>query len=408
MKQLFLIIFGSFLMSGLSAQTWFHADTIMKHINYLASEELQGRGTGTEGEKLASDYIVSYFKNWKLKPAGENNDYLQEFEFEAGVHGQGGRKGKANNVAGYLDNGSKLTVVIGAHYDHLGTGIDGHSLDPHSEGKVHNGADDNASGTAGVLELARYFSTNTEKEPFNFLFVCFSGEELGLLGSAYYSEHPGIDLKNVTCMINMDMVGRLKQDEPVLEVSGIGTAPEWKSILDKFQSKALKIHMDSAGVGPSDHTSFYNKDIPVLHFFTGTHTDYHKPSDDVDKINAEGEEAVLMIISGVIAQLPVDRKLEFLKTRNPSMNSSKSFKVTLGIMPSYTGGTDGLKVEAVIDDKPAFKAGMKDGDIITKIGDNEIHDIQDYMKALGEFKKGDTIDVEVLREKKKMKLKATL
>ncbi|MEX1189583.1 MAG: M20/M25/M40 family metallo-hydrolase [Bacteroidia bacterium] len=407
MKKVLIISFISFLSLQLASQTWFHTDSIMKHISYLASDELEGRGTGTEGEKKAGEYIIKNFKKWEISPVGKSKSYLQEFDFKAGMHGQGGRDGKANNVINYLDNSAKYTVVIGAHYDHLGTGVDGHSLDPHSAGKIHNGADDNASGTAGVLELARYFATNKEKEPFNFLFICFSGEELGLLGSDYFVNNPEIDLKKVTCMINMDMVGRLKKDAPVLEVGGVGTAPEWNDILNKFQSRAMKIQLDSSGVGPSDHTSFYNKDIPVLHFFTGTHADYHKPEDDVEKINAPGEEAVLMVISGVIAQLPTDRKLEFLKTRNISMNSSTSFKVTLGIMPSYAGEVDGLKVEAVLDEKPASKAGMEDGDIIINMGDMKIHDIQDYMKALGTFEKGQTTKVKVLRNDKPVELNVT-
>lgn len=408
MRNLSLIIslLGTLSLT-MNAQAWFHADSIMSHITYLASDELEGRGTGTPGEEKAAEYIISKFKTWNIAPAGDNNSYLQEFAFEAGMHGKGGRTGKANNVAGFLDNSADYTVIIGAHYDHLGKGEDGHSLDPHAKGQIHNGADDNASGTAGVLELARFFAMNNETEPFNFLFICFSGEELGLLGSEYYANNPTINLEDATCMLNMDMVGRLKKDNPVLEVSGVGTAPEWNNILEKFQSGAMKIQMDSAGVGPSDHSSFYNKQIPVLHFFTGTHTDYHKPGDDTEKINPAGEEAVLMVMSGVIAQLPTDRKLEFLKTRNPSMGSTSSFKVTLGIMPSYAGGVDGLKVEAVLDDKPAMKAGMKDGDVITQMGKIKIHDIQDYMKALGEYEKGDTIDIEVLRDKKKVKLKAT-
>jgi len=409
MKKI-VFVFGcltTFINLDLTAQNWFHADSILHHIGYLASEELNGRGTGTEGEALAANYIISHFNSWGLNPSGDNGTWKQSFEFSAGMHGQGGRSGKANNVIGYLDNQAQFTVVIGGHYDHLGDGNDGHSLDPHSAGQVHNGADDNASGTAGVLELARYFATNDEKEPFNFLFMCYSGEELGLLGSAHFVNNPTIDLSKITCMINMDMIGRLKKDKPVLVVSGIGTAPEWDKLLSKFSSTAMVIQKDSSGVGPSDHSSFYNKGIPVLHFFTGTHSDYHKPSDDIEKINAPGEEAVLMVITGVIAGLPVDRKLAFLKTRNTSMAGSTSFKVTLGIMPSYAESTTGLKVEAVLDDKAAFKAGMKDGDVIVKMGKVKVTDIQTYMKGLGQYKKGDSTTVIVERDGKKIKLDVT-
>ena len=399
------IAFSLISSFGMS-QNWFHADTILTHIGVLASDEFKGRGTGTDGEMMSANYIISTFKRVGLKPAGENGTWLQSFEFSAGTHGTG-RKGSANNVVGYLDNGAKYTVVIGAHYDHLGDGSDGHSLDAHAEGKIHNGADDNASGTTGVIELARYFATNKDKENFNFLFICFSGEELGLLGSAHYASNPTIDLSKVTCMINMDMIGRFKKDQPILEISGVGTAPDWLPILNTFRSSALDMKFDSSGVGPSDHTSFYNKGIPVLHFFTGTHSDYHKPSDDVDKINARGEEAVLLVIAGTIEKLPSKKKLEFQKTRNPAAQTNASFKVTLGIMPSYAGGTDGLKVEAVLDEKPAVKAGMKDGDIIVKMGDLPIHDIQDYMKGLGMFEKGQSTIVVVKRGEELINLEVT-
>jgi C-terminal processing protease CtpA/Prc len=198
-------------------------------------------------------------------------------------------------------------------------------------------------------------------------------------------------------MINMDMIGRLNKEKPALTVSGTGTAAEFIPILERFRSKALDIQLDSAGVGPSDHTSFYNKQVPAMHFFTGTHTDYHKPSDDVDKINAQGTEAVLTLIAAFIAQLPVDRQIAFLKTRNPSTGNTPSFKVTLGIMPSYANSTEGMKVEAVLDGKTGMKIGMKDGDIITAIGDFQVKEIQTYMEALSKFKKGDKSVVKVKR-----------
>ncbi|MFM2286273.1 MAG: hypothetical protein RLZZ543_1770, partial [Bacteroidota bacterium] len=372
-----LLLLAAFGALQVHAQDWFAPTKVMKHIEVLASDSLRGRGTGTADEEKAAEYVIRQFKQYGLTAQGEKGSWKQEFDFNAGMHGKGGRSGKANNVIGYLDNKAATTIIIGAHMDHLGDGSDGHSLDPHAKGEIHNGADDNASGTAGVIELARFYATNSEKEKFNFLFICFSGEELGLLGSEYFANHPTIDLSKVNCMINMDMIGRLKTDKPVLEVSGVGTAKEWLPLVKSFSSAAMEIKTDSAGVGPSDHTSFYNKQIPVLHFFTGTHADYHKPSDDIEKINAQGEEAVLMVISGVIAKLPAS-KMEFLKTRNPSMGSSASFKVTLGIMPSYADDSGGLKAEAVLDGKPAFKAGMKDGDIINQIGEYKVTGIQTY------------------------------
>lgn len=381
-----------------NAQAFFKVDDLKKHVSYLASDELEGRGTGTKGEIKAAKYIAKHFKQYNLTPKGTKKSYYQEFPFTAaGFDGNVTRKGTATNVIGYLNNNAAYTIVIGAHYDHLGMNEDGHSLDAEGKGKIHNGADDNASGVAGVIELARYFSTNNEREPFNFLFICFSGEELGLLGSKYFCEHPTLSLDSVTAMINMDMIGRLKTNEPVLTISGTGTSPVWESTLSKFNSNALRIRFDSSGIGPSDHTSFYKKNIPALHFFSGTHADYHKPSDDAHLLNYKGLEAILFLISELINQLPSNEKLIFLTTKTNSTTSVSKFKVTLGIMPSYAETGKGLEVEAVIDGKPAQKAGIKNGDVIIQIGENGVTGIQDYMNALSKFNKGDKTMIKVKR-----------
>jgi hypothetical protein len=407
-KQLLIAgIFAAFFVNSLSAQDFLSVGRIMKHIEVLAHDSLMGRATGSIYEAKAARYIANEFQKAGLKPMGSNGAWLQEFDFQVSSHGVKGRNGKANNVIGYLDNGAKYTVVIGGHYDHLGTGEDGNSLDGKPEGKIHNGADDNASGIAGVIELAHFYAGNKEKEAFNFLFVCFSGEELGLFGSVYFVEHCPVPVSSLNCMINMDMIGRLSPDKPVLTISGVGTAPEFKPILSGMQSKALELQLDSAGVGPSDHTSFYNKQVPALHFFTGTHLDYHKPSDDVEKINSRGTEVTLNIIASLIAKLPGDRKLEFLKTRNPSMGNTPSFKVTLGIMPSYAGEGEGMKVEAVLDGKPAKKAGIQDGDLILFIGEHRVTEVQSYMKALSKFSKGESTIVKVKRGTETLNLPVT-
>ena len=179
-KTVLLGLFGLFISTALSAQQFDEA-RILSHIKILADDSLQGRGTGTEGEKMAADYISKTYKSLKLKPVGKTKSYLQPFEFKRGTHGEG-ESGTAHNVVGFLDNKAQYTIVIGAHYDHLGIGEQGNSLDANPAGKIHNGADDNASGVAGVLELARYFSTNKIKEKYNFVFICFSGEEMGLFG----------------------------------------------------------------------------------------------------------------------------------------------------------------------------------------------------------------------------------
>jgi hypothetical protein len=401
----FILAFLTFTSYGQK----FDSNRIKTHVKALASDEYEGRGTGSAGEKKANDYIESQFKKIKLLPKGENG-YDQPFPFKAGAHGTGA-EGTATNIAGYIDNGAQYTIIIGAHYDHLGLGNDGNSLEPNPQNKIHNGADDNASGTAGVIELARYFQDNSKKEHYNFLFLCFSGEELGLYGSKYYSEHPTIDLTKADFYINLDMVGRLDPDKKTLEVMGTGTSPVWEPLLQKISNDPtfaqVKIKTDSSGIGPSDHTSFYLKNIPVLHFFTGSHSDYHKPSDDFDKINYEGEVEVLKIIARVIEELDAQPKIEFLTTKSKSMSTRSSFKVTMGIMPSYTADEEGLKVDGVSEGKPAQKAGVLAGDVIIQMGDVVVKDIQNYMEALGKFDKGQTVPIKLKRKGEVLTLNVT-
>jgi len=402
--RIVLLCFLSFAAIASMAQP--EPGKLRAHVAFLASDELQGRGTGTEGEKIAAKYIMSKYKKLKLKPLGDSKTYLQYFDFKGGMHGTG-EAGKAANIVGFLDNGAATTVVIGAHYDHLGLGAQGGSLDPNAAGKIHNGADDNASGVAGVLELARYFKSNKIKEKNNFLFICFSGEELGLNGSDFFVEHPTVDLGTINYMINMDMIGRLDPKNSGLVVNGSGTSPVWEPLLKSLSTKEVPISTDSSGTGPSDHTKFYLKKIPVLHFFTGSHSDYHKPSDDAEKVNYEGEVAVLNTIIKVIDAVDKEPKLAYLTTKSKSMGGSRSFKVTMGIMPSYSSKVTGLKVDAVSEGKPAQKAGILAGDVIVQIGDLAIKDMESYMDALGKFEKGQIVPVKVLREEKEVMVNVT-
>ncbi|GIV37999.1 MAG: aminopeptidase [Cyclobacteriaceae bacterium] len=383
--------------TGVVGAQHFNIQALKAHIKILSNDSLQGRGTGTEGERMAAAYLADEFKKLKLRPLGNNSTYFQEFTFKGGAHGEG-QPGTARNIVAFLDNKAPLTVIIGAHYDHLGLGTQGGSLDANPADKIHNGADDNASGTAGVLELARYFASNRKKEKHNFLFILFSGEELGLLGSKYFAEHPTCNLQQVNYMINMDMIGRLNPGTKTVVVNGTGTSPVWEPLLKSLATENLKIKTDSSGTGPSDHTSFYLKNIPVLHFFTGSHADYHKPSDDWDKINYEGTVAVLNLIRQVIEHTDNQPRLTFLKTKSNAMAvRTTPFKVTLGVMPSYSSDEPGLKIDGVTDGRPAQKAGLQAGDLIVQLGDYEIKDISSYMEALGKFEKGQKVEVKVKR-----------
>ncbi len=504
-------------------------ENLRAEITYLASDKLEGRRTGTSGEKLAYEYIEDAFKNIGLEPKGEDNSFIQPFEMNEGkeilpathfimndsslslrkdffpllfsangsveavtspafsekgmpwfwdvkdiveknksnphfdidneikdkavnialkgatalivynsgdnddnIHfnakekteavkipvifitqniaknyvinnssdckinlkvALGDKKRVGHNVIGYKDNRAPYTIIIGAHYDHLGYGEDHNSLYTGAPA-IHHGADDNASGTAAVIELAKMLA-NSKLKNNNYLFICFSGEELGLFGSKYFIEHPFPDIHSINYMINSDMIGRLNDTTHTITIGGYGTSPTWPAVMEQ-KTKAFNVKFDSSGIGPSDHTSFYLKDIPVLFFFTGIHKDYHKPTDVVEKINFNGELQVIKYIYHVIDETNDKGKLVFLKTREPKMEGAH-FTVSLGIMPDYSFSGKGVRADGIIDGKIAAKAGIKSGDIITKIGDHTFSDIYSYMDVLSKYKKGDATTVTVQR-----------
>ena len=534
MKNIFLILL--LFAEAVSAQRLKKSDkniidNLRNEIDYLASDKLEGRRTGTSGEKLAYEYLSDQFKKLGLIPQGDNNTFIQgfginegkqilpathlsinnndlvvekdffpfifsaeskvqssvspsllekgspwfldikdileknkhnpHFDLESEIKNKaadfsskgasavivyntgviddelsfdgkdktepikipvvfltkdavkkflndktstydinlnvaiGDKKRTGHNVVGFINNGAANTIIIGAHYDHLGYGEDHNSLWT-GPPAIHNGADDNASGTAAVIELARMLE-NSKLKNNNYLFICFSGEELGLFGSKYFTEHPTIDIKSANYMINSDMVGRLNDSTHTVTIGGYGTSPTWGNILDE-KTKAFNVKFDSSGIGPSDHTSFYLKNIPVLFFFTGTHKDYHKPTDDADKINFIGELQVIKYIYHVIDETNKLGKLAFLKTREPKMEG-KRFTVTLGIMPDYTFNGKGVRADGIIDGKVAQKAGMQTGDVIVKLGENSVTDLTSYMNVLSKYKKGDSTTVTIMRGK---------
>lgn len=384
----------------------------------------------------------------------------------------------AANVVGVLEGSDpKLkdeVIVIGAHYDHLGRGGEG-SLAPR-EGDIHHGADDNASGTAGLLELARLFSQERAGRRRTVLFIAFSGEEEGLIGSSYYVNHPARPLEQTVAMINMDMVGRLKDD--ALTVGGVGTASEWREWVERAnkgykvmvdpmatgsrtgspadaltdgaqgakdskgakESKGSKgskdskekvipvvitgtngravatatpaelftLRMNEDGYGPSDHSSFYSKRVPVLFFFTGSHVDYHKPSDTADKINYEGEARVLQLVREVVYEIQAsDRRPTFAVARAESNSRSTGFRVYLGTIPSYADSSDGLALDGVREGSPAEKAGLKAGDKVVKLAGRDVRNVYDYTQALSEMKADEEYEIEVLRAGQRLTLKVT-
>ncbi len=355
------------------------------------------------------------------------------------------REVPAYNVVGVLEGADPVLkneyVVIGAHYDHLGRGGEGSgSLAPRS-GEIHHGADDNASGTAGMLELARFFNAQKPKLKRTLIFIGFSGEEEGLLGSNYYVNHPLVPLANTVAMINMDMIGRMKDRK--LSIGGVGTASEWRELIRQANTAqtmtvsansgspapkgvpivvsangrpimtvdpngTFELSLNEDGYGPSDHSSFYTKQVPVLFFFTGTHNDYHKPSDTFDKINYSDEARILSLVARIVRDVDAaPKRLTFTTAKSDATPRTGGFRVYLGTIPNYADSNNGLLLDGVRDDSPASRAGLKAGDRIVKIGMREVKNVYDYTYALGEMKAGQEYVVEVVRGSEKLILKIT-
>lgn len=408
MKVINIIIIALLLVSC-KTETPVKEVSMKDDVYFLADDKLEGRETGTPTERESANYLAERFESMGIEPKGTNG-YLQDFTFKPKTHPHGEATfvdGKVDstitgvNVVAYIDNKAENTVIIGAHYDHLGHGIEG-TLHRGEMGAIHNGADDNASGVAVMMNLAgKLKEKNTNN---NYLFISFSGEEMGLLGSNYYVKNPTIDTKKVNYMINMDMVGRLNE-ERAIAIYGVGTSPKFSQALFA-NNKDFKLTEKESGVGPSDHTSFYLADMPVLHFFTGQHEDYHRPSDDAEKLNYVGMEDISEYIMAIIADLDNDGKLEFRKTKNESDNTP-DFKVTLGVVPDYLYDGKGMRIDGVSEEKPAQKAGMQKGDVVVKVGEYEILDMMSYMKSLSKFEKGQKTMVVVERNGENVELEVT-
>jgi aminopeptidase YwaD len=372
-----------FADKGASAVIFYNSSKLDDGITFDPAE-------GVQPEKIPAIYVTKAGRKKFLKDISQTLDVEMDIVMIE-------KKRWGHNVVGYLDLGAPYTAVIGAHYDHLGFGEDGNSLYRGTEKMIHPGADDNASGTAALMEMARLLK-KTKGLRTNYLFVAFSGEESGLIGSKYFAEKPPVPISKISYMLNMDMIGRLNDSTHLLTIGGYGTSPQWAELINStLNKKVFVLNIDSSGTGPSDHTSFYLQHIPVLFFFTGIHPDYHKPTDLADKINYTGEMQVVHLVYAITQKLDGMNKLSFAKTRDKQFGETPAFNVTLGLMPDYSYSGSGLRIDAISDGRPAEKAGLKAGDVIIKLGDNSVTSLQTYMDALSKFKRGDKTTVVFLR-----------
>lgn len=382
---------------------------IRADIQYLASPRLQGRLTGTAGNDSAAAYIARRYAALKLVPVSPA--YLQHFTARPPSREAPAESLPTQNVVALLPGRDPVLrnqyVVIGAHFDHLGTSTDG-ALDPDARDAVRLGADDNASGTAAVLELARIFARSPARR--SILLVNFSGEEQGTLGSLYFVDHMPVPIDSVDAMLNFDMVGRLRADR--LIVYGVATATELTAILDSANTPPrLAIVAQGDGFGPSDQSSFYARSIPVLHFFTDLHDDYHRATDVADKIDAAGEARVVALAERV-ARAIADRpsRLTFVRSAQPApVATREGTDVYLGTIPDMAGSdTPGLKLTGVRAGSPAELGGLRAGDVIVEFGGKPVKDLYEYSDALYSHKPGDVVSIVVLRGGQRTTVQVTL
>ena len=385
-------------------------------LHYLAADAREGRGVGTRGLEESGTYIADAFKQIGLAPGGTAG-YFQAFtiarDAPVAIHTDAGGK-SIRNVIGVLRGRSPQrrgeVIVIGAHYDHLGMGGFGALDDPDSTGKVHNGADDNASGTTALLEVARQLVHRRLDR--TVVFIAFSGEELGDLGSEYYVKHPTVPVDSIYAMLNMDMVGRLRNAK--LAANGAATAKEFPGLLDSLNhvrgQPRFDLQASGDGWGPSDHASFYGAKRPVLFFFTGLHADYHRTTDDVDRIDVVGLERVADFVSDVATAL-ADRPgaLTFVDAPPPQASTSGSgYGAYLGTIPDMSESPGGVRITGTRSGSPADKAGLMAGDVITAIGTKTIANLYDMTDALRSHQAGDTVVIMVKRDTTVMRLTAVL
>ena len=407
------------------------ADTaaIRRDVTWLAADALEGRATGTPGNDSAALYVARRFQTLGLEPVltatggcrdGNGGDaclagYAQPFTARSAALAHTGAAWQlpTRNVVALLPGRDPALrdeyVVLGAHFDHLGRSTSG-ALDPDARDAIRNGADDNASGTAAILELARLLARRPPAR--SVLFVAFSGEELGLLGSQFFVEQPVVPLGDVRAMLNFDMVGRLRDDK--LIVYGVATADELPAIVDSANvAPRLALSAVGDGFGPSDHSSFYAKEIPVLHFFTDLHGDYHRSTDDAELVSAAGvarvvdfAERVTRAIADRAAPLTYRRAAPRAAAGGPSSNPSR---VYLGTIPDMAAGEGtGLRITGVTPGSPGDRAGLRAGDVVVELAGKPVTDLYSYTDALYANAPGDVVRIVVVRDGQRVALEATL
>ena len=403
------------LSSGAAAQssTMSSAATrILQDISFLADDARQGRGVGTAGLDAAAEYIADRFAEIGLA-WGADGGFLQPFTISesapAAAHAGLGSV-PVRNVVGIIPGKGALkgqAVVVGAHYDHLGYGGFG-SLDPDSVDVVHNGADDNASGTAVMIEIARTLREKSGDNVRTFVFVAFTAEELGLIGSDYYVKNPALGNDSTFAMVNLDMVGRMVENR--VAAFGAETAEEFPSLLDSINADyQLTIAASGDGFGRSDQQSFFTQKIPVLHFFTGSHEDYHRTSDDTALINADGAATVASFVADLTWALATRRApLSFVDAEPPTMTTSGGYGAYLGSIPDMTESPGGVRLTGVRAGSPADDAGIEAGDILIGIGDFTITDLYEMTDALRAYKPGDRVVIRLRRGDEVIEVEATL
>ena len=380
-------------------------------IEHLASDALEGRGTGTAGNDSAAAYVARRYRALGLRAL--STGYLQPFTARPamGAHTGPAVQHPTQNVVAFLEGSDKAlrsqVIVIGAHIDHLGRSANS-ALDPEARDAIRNGADDNASGTAAVLELARLLRANPTRR--SILFANFSGEEMGLLGSQYFVEHSPVPIDSVIAMLNFDMIGRLRGDS--LIVYGVATARELPALLDSANAGVgLSVRGIGDGFGASDHSSFFARGLPVLHFFTNIHEDYHRASDDASKINFGGTAKVVTLAERLVRQLDArESRLTFVRAAPTAVaQRGGGSQVYLGSIPDMAAGdTPGLRLTGVRAGSPADSAGLKTGDIVVELAGKRVTDLQTYSDALYANKPGDEITIVVVRNGERITTRARL